>query len=122
MSRLLALSGGDINVLKGDVDSATVGDDLIASTIRSIADKSGYIVDPHTAVGVASLSLHRRGKPEGLVFATAHPDKSRELMASILGRDVATCSGLSQTPSGSYRPDRLPPTYPALKKYILSHQ
>lgn len=121
LPRLMALSNNNLDLLRRDVRSATIGDDMIAATIRSVYDTTGYVADPHTAVGIAALSLRVNSRRPGLVFATAHPSRSSAVLSSILGKDVVPPGDDNDIRSAAH-PDRLPPTYPAFRKYLLSNQ
>ncbi len=122
LPRLIALCDNDLAILRQYIDSVTVGDDLIADTIRSMNSSSGYVSDPHTAVGIAALGLRKDTSRPGLVFATAHPSRSADIVSSILGKDMSMWSDRNDHAVSATHPDRLPPTYPALRKYILSYQ
>lgn len=122
LPRLKALCGGNIEILRKEIMSATVGDELIAMTMNRIADSTGYIIDPHTAVGMAALLNHGRQNIPGLVFATADPAKSAKTIESILGRKLINRDDVRMQHHPHNRPERVAPTYPALKKYLLSHQ
>lgn len=113
LPRLIALSNGNIDSLRRDIGSAMIDDYTIMSTIRETVEKQGYLVDPHTAVGIAALNKISVGGIPGLVMATAHPDKD-------LTGDTLKIADKNKI--GTKRPDRLPPTYPAFKKYLLSKQ
>lgn len=66
--------GSDIKV-----SGATVSDATTLSTIRSVFESTGYVLDPHTAVGVAALNSFNKSAqkehPHAIVLATAHPAK-----------------------------------------------
>lgn len=46
-----------------------------ATTIRSTLEETGYLLDPHTAVGVAAAGAHIRAGVPMITLATAHPAK-----------------------------------------------
>lgn len=52
-----------------------------AAQIAKTFSESGYILDPHTAVGVAAAHAH----PEAICLATAHPAKFPEAVAAAIG-------------------------------------
>jgi threonine synthase len=58
---------------------AGVSDTDTLSTINSVFERTGYVLDPHTAVGVAALNSFKKSaqkKPQhAVVLATAHPAK-----------------------------------------------
>jgi threonine synthase len=60
-----------------------------AETLETISafDRQGYLLDPHTAVGVrAGLEFRRAGVPL-VCLATAHPAKFGAAVAKAIGRD-----------------------------------
>lgn len=60
-------------------DSATVDDDATCSVIASVYEKTGYMLDPHSATGVgAGRMCHQNPEQPMIVLATAHPAKFPE--------------------------------------------
>ena len=57
-----------------------------AATIRTVRRESGYLLDPHTAVGVAvaEKEIHDRSVPM-VVLATAHPAKVPDAVEAACG-------------------------------------
>lgn len=123
MPRLMALCGGSLDQLRSDITSATVNDDQIIKTIRETFDKTGYIADPHTAVAIAALDSRVDKSRPALVMSTASPSKSPEVMKLALGENYVDNGSATDIQSlNNTRIDKLAPTYPAFKKYLLSHQ
>jgi threonine synthase len=60
-------------------DSHAVNDDVTCETIAAVYDETGYLLDPHTAIGVKAARECRRdiGKPM-ITLGTAHPVKFTE--------------------------------------------
>jgi len=59
-------------------------------TIRRFWEDYGYLLDPHTAVGVhVGLRLADDGSAPLIALATAHPAKFREAILRATGRDLA---------------------------------
>lgn len=122
LPRLMALCGGDIDRLRREIAECTVDDALIARTIRDVYETTGYVADPHTAVAIASLSMRDDDTRPAVVMSTAHPDKSAEVMKAVLGSDYKPDAQKHQSMQVNFRHERLSPSYPALKKYLLSKQ
>lgn len=118
LPRLRALCPGGLEELRNDIGSANVDDDLIEATMARISDDYSYLIDPHTAVGVAALNDIVGKDIPRLVMATAHPDKNDFKDNVRVARDKVQSKALASWS----RPYRLPPTYPAFKKYLLSKQ
>lgn len=57
-------------------DSHTVDDEMTVKTIADVYDKTEYLLDPHSAVGVESArAVRRRDDIPMVTLATAHPAK-----------------------------------------------
>lgn len=71
------------------VAGARLDDEATRETIRSVCDRLGVVLDPHTAVGYRVLRdrLDAEGG-RGLLLATAHPAKFREVVEPVIGRPV----------------------------------
>ena len=59
-------------------------DEEILATIRDVYEKEDYLVDPHTAVGIAVARRFRDATVPLLCLATAHPAKFSEAMQQAL--------------------------------------
>ena len=60
-------------------------DTPMLATIRSVYEQSGYLLDPHTAIGVAGGRAERQNLSTPMVnLATAHPAKFPEAIARSL--------------------------------------
>ena len=99
---------------------AAVSEEETMATIGDVYGREGYVLDPHTAVGVAAA---RRFRPSGPVvcLATAHPAKFPESVNAAVGQDVAhhpVLDGLAELPE---RKTPLPPDVDAVKKFIAAH-
>lgn len=59
--------------------SCGVSDDVTIDVIRAVFDNTGYLLDPHTAIGVeAARKTRRRNDIPMVCLATAHPAKFPE--------------------------------------------
>ena len=99
---------------------AAVSEEETKAMIGEVYARHGYVLDPHTAVGVAAA---RRFQPSGPVvcLATAHPAKFPESVHAAVGEDVAhhpTLDGLVDLPE---RKTVLPPDVDAVKEFIATH-
>ena len=74
--------------VRRDFCSASVNQDETIATIRDFHDQTGYLLDPHTAVGVkAALDLLPANSAR-VCLATAHPAKFGETVEKALGAPV----------------------------------
>jgi len=69
-----------------DFGAKRVSEDETLETIRTMYNKTGYVLDPHTAVGVnAGRLLQKQGVPM-VCLATAHPGKFGEAVGRAIGQ------------------------------------
>jgi threonine synthase len=91
-ARLLHFYGHDYRKMGTEITGISVSDGETAETIRSVHDTSGYIMDPHTAVGYRALEAYRSGHAgagyPGVVLSTAHPVKFDDAILSAIGQEV----------------------------------
>ena len=95
--RLLALYGGDEDLLKANVEGFFYNDEQTIQAIQKVKNQ-GYILDPHGAVGYLGLLDFRRKNPGylGVFLETAHPGKFREVVEKALGEEVILPERLSR--------------------------
>lgn len=67
-----------------DFDARAVSDAETLAEIRRVAEASGYILCPHTAVGACAAS----DVTDAVVLATAHPAKFAEAVIEAIGREA----------------------------------
>ena len=87
-------------------------------TIREVARETGYVCDPHTAVGIAAA---RRQHTDGIpvvTLATAHPAKFPDAVEAATGKRPHTPSRLEEKLGADERFDILENDYGALVAFI----
>lgn len=81
----LAFSAGQQQEIKENFRSASVGEEETVATINQFYQETGYLLDPHTAVGVkAGLNFRHEDTPM-VCLATAHPGKFGEAVVKAIG-------------------------------------
>lgn len=117
MARFMELCKGDLSKLRETVAAATCTDAEITATILDVHTRTGYLLDPHSAVAYASLKKKKPEGATGIFFATSHPQNSAEILHKISGGKIQ----LTQNKGKNFctRPEiSIPPMYGALKKYL----
>ena len=97
-ARMLALYGNDRELMQRDVSSGWASDAQTLSTMREVYEETGYVLDPHAAVGVSVWRRSQGAGPAGrmgIVLGTAHPAKFGEVVQRALRIDVALPSNLA---------------------------
>ena len=80
------LATTSFNTLNSDAafTSGRVSDEDMVATIARTFEESGYLLDPHTAVGVEIGLLKRRPQVPLVCLATAHPSKFDEVIRQVI--------------------------------------
>lgn len=86
-ARLLAIFGHDRGAMVARLRAFTVSDGETLDTIREVAARHGYQLDPHGAVGWHAATRWLREHPDTttIILETAHPAKFPEVMDRALG-------------------------------------
>lgn len=87
--RMLELYGHSFDALKNDVDGFSHNDKEILETIAQCKTDTGYVLDPHGAIGYAGLKKHLYPGQKGVFLETAHPIKFAPTMTKALGEELA---------------------------------
>jgi threonine synthase len=70
--------------IHADFDAERADEDEVQATIREVQRSNGYLLDPHSAVGVA-VARKRRHRGPVVVLGTAHPAKFPEAVEAATG-------------------------------------
>jgi threonine synthase len=83
--------------LRRHVTGVSVTDEETAACIGEVYARTGYVLDPHTAVGVRAYErAAERGGGPTVVLATAHPAKFPEVVEKAIGRAVPLPDGIAR--------------------------
>jgi len=93
--RMLWLYKNDLNAMRRDIAASHYTDSDVRTTIRTVFEQRGYLLDPHSAIAYMGIKDHlsqvgrvgERGRV-GVFLATAHPAKFREIVEPIIGRAI----------------------------------
>lgn len=91
------------------------------TTIRSVMDRTGVLIDPHTADGVKVAAQYVEPGIPMLVLETALPAKFSEVIEEALGSPAPLPSGLEDLESLPQRVTVLPCEVEAVRAYITEH-
>ena len=85
--RIRHLYQDDDETLKKNLSSYSFTDDQTRDAILKIHQKSGYITDPHGAVGYLGLKRYQQNHPHtyGIFLETAHPVKFLDVVEETIG-------------------------------------
>ena len=87
--RMIELYGHSFDALTKDVTGFDLDDESILQTIRQCQSDTGYLLDPHGAIGYAGLKEKLKPGQTGVFLETAHPIKFAPTMTKALGEEMA---------------------------------
>lgn len=121
-ARILSFYQSNSNAIHKNISSLAIDDRKTLQQIKETHDNTGYILDPHTAVGVAAskafIQTHPNDTPH-IITATAHPAKFPEVVKRALNMDVAMPERLRKVLDKPKHSTTLSPDYQSFKDYLL---
>jgi threonine synthase len=80
----------DFNKIKENLSSYSFSDALTKEAMLKVYSESGYIMDPHGAVGYLGLKQFLKVHPntQGIFLETAHPVKFLEVVEPVIGKRI----------------------------------
>lgn len=107
--------------VRADFSSRSVNEAETIETIREFYTLHGYVLDPHTAVGVkAGLAGREPGVPM-ICLATAHPAKFGAAVARAIGHEPELPSSLAGLANKETRCEVIPAEVGAVKAFVEQH-
>jgi len=82
--RILHLCNNQIEVLKKDVSGFTFNDPMTLKKIKACFKETGYLPDPHGAVGLLALQESLNPDEIGVFLETAHPQKFSSVIQKVI--------------------------------------
>ncbi len=114
-----ALCTHDLEKLKRAVEAVSIDDRETLNEVKRTYEKTGYVLDPHTAVGVAAARRVRSDvsgeAPDFIVLATAHPAKFAEIIEPVIGKRVAVPERLQEAMGREKSSVKIAAEYKALR-------
>lgn len=88
--RIQQIYNGDLNLLRENLSSFSFSDDQTRNAMKSVYKQTGYILDPHGAVGYLGLETYRKINPDtlGIFLETAHPVKFLEVIEPVIQQKI----------------------------------
>lgn len=121
LPRLIDLYGGDIAAIRSDIKAVSVSDEHISATIARVNSRYGYLLDPHAAVAYSALEQCYPDASHRLLLATAHPAKSQQAVEQAICAPLRVPERLAYSSHLKRHSIKLPPTYPAFRKFLTSN-
>ncbi len=84
--RILDLYANNHQAIASDIVGTTYNDDQIRESLLSVYQSTGYLLDPHGAVGYRALHELLREDETGIFLETAHPAKFTDTVEEVVGK------------------------------------
>ncbi len=109
----------DTGVVDQKISAARVDKATTLATIRRFHEENGYVLDPHTAVGVSAANAMADGSCPVVSIATAHPAKFSDAIEEAIG-EVVTHPTLESLKGMDTRCHDLPAKESEVRSFIES--
>ena len=118
--RVHALYDGDVARLRRDVAGSAFDDDATRQCMAQTFRRRGYVLDPHSAVGMLGLEAELTAHPRanGVLLATAHPAKFADAVEPEVGCGVAAPPALARLAQLESRYATIEPRLDALAPHL----
>jgi threonine synthase len=119
-ARILDLYHNDHKAISADIIGTTYTDEQIRKTMAQVYKTTGYLTDPHGAVGYRALKEQLKPGESGIFLETAHPAKFTETVEEIVGKgNVPMPERLEAFMKGEKKSIGLSPAYADFKEYLM---
>jgi threonine synthase len=113
------LSGEALNAMRRLFSAGRADETETVATIRAVHAANGYVLDPHSAVGVTvARKFKGEGKSPIVALATAHPAKFPEAVEKAIGKRPQLPVRLADLAKRHERVTRLPASVEAVAKFV----
>jgi threonine synthase len=114
-----AISNEAIDAIRRLFSAGRADEAETSATIRSVHATSGYVLDPHSAVGVSvARKFEGEAKSPIVVLATAHPAKFPDAVEAAIGERPRLPDRLADLGSRRERMAKLPASVEAVARFV----
>jgi threonine synthase len=118
-SRAFAIADEPLAAIRARFGAGRTDEDATGETIRRTDRLAGYLLDPHTAVGVAVAERQAAGTVPMVVLGTAHPAKFPDAVEAAAGRRPGLPAWLSDLMTRPERQSVVPNSLDAVEAFVL---
>jgi len=109
--------------MKKDIMGYKVSDEETLDTVKKVYEKTGYILDPHSAVGYKAIQKFKKDNESNnfnfIFLGTAHPAKFMDILEDKLGIKVDIPSQLQEALLKEKKSIKIKNIYSDLKDFLL---
>ena len=126
--RIESLFDHDHQAIKKHIWGASFSDEMTGQAIQQVYERTGYLLDPHTAVGHLAVDQYHNqaegyfGEAENtpyIILATAHPAKFGDVIEPVIGEKVAIPERLARCLEKEKQSIPMNSDYGKLKNWLL---
>jgi threonine synthase len=119
--RIMELFHQQFSSLKNSVSSDSISDTDTKATIKKIFDASGYLLDPHGAVGYLALEkyLQKESDAKGFFLETAHPVKFPDSVEEITQQPIKMPASVENIMSKKKKAILMNADFQTFKEFLL---
>jgi len=117
--RMLELYNHSYDSLKKEVTGFSLTDAEILETIAQCKEATGYLLDPHGAIGYAGLKQQLKPGQKGIFMETAHPIKFAPTMAKALGEELTMPDFASDLMTRQKETKKMGKGYEGFRDYLI---
>jgi threonine synthase len=108
-----------LDAIRSEFSAGRTDEHETSATIRSVREKAGYLLDPHTAVGVSVAAAHVGVDSPVITLGTAHPAKFPAAVKAATGIEAGLPLWLADLHQRPERFDVLANDQAAVEAYVL---
>ena len=114
----LSVGEDRLNLARANFSAARFNDEETLAEIREVHEKTGYVMDPHTAIGSLAGKKFSNAGVAMIIAATAHPAKFKEAILKATGKGPEIPRRLAQVYEKEERFKVLPSDAGAVKTEV----
>jgi len=119
-ARVLDLYETSHEAITAEISGVSYNDEQIAETLKACKQETGYLLDPHGAVGYRALQEGLAANEIGVFLETAHPAKFLETVENIIGEKVEIPQKLQEFMKGEKKSLPLTKDFESFKAYLMT--
>ncbi|MFT3751222.1 MAG: threonine synthase [Agriterribacter sp.] len=121
--RVLELFNNNFIDLKKILSGYTITDEEIKATLKQAKKETGYLLDPHGAVGYLALQRYLAAHPgeKGIFLETAHPVKFYDVVEPVINEAVPIPEAIQQILPLKKHSVEMDAEYGLLREYLLKN-
>ena len=119
--RIQEMYDNDLALFKKDFTSFSYSDTETLEVMQSIYSSTGYIAEPHGAVGYLGLKKELENHPNaiGIFLETAHPIKFSQIVEASIGHALNIPDQVKPLFSKEKKSVQLPASFAAVKDWLM---